>query len=75
MTKHVTCIRRYTGVQTSSGDTASTEGLVEDDPLAEKIGGVETPIVHVKIPVHHQEPQARILDRPEVVTSQVAPPP
>ena len=75
VTKHVTCIRRYTGVQTSSGDTASTEGLVEDDPLVEEIGGEETPVVHVEIPVHHQEPQARIVDRPEVVTSQVAPPP
>ena len=75
VTKHVTCIRRYTGVQTSSGDTASTEGLVEDDPLVEEIGGEETPVVHVEIPVHHQEPQARIVDKPEVVTSQVALPP
>ena len=59
----------------SSGDTASTEGLVEDDPLAKEMGGEETPVVHVEIPVHHQEPQARIIDRPEVVTSQVALPP
>ena len=42
VTKHVTCIRRYNGVQTSSGDTASTDGLIEDDPLAEEIRGEAT---------------------------------
>ena len=35
---------------------------MEDDPLVEEIGGEETPVVHVEIPVHHQEPQARIID-------------
>ena len=73
MKKHVTCIRRYTGVQTSSGDTASTDGLIEDDPLAEEIGGEETRTVHIEIPVHNQEPQAKIVDRQEVGTSQAAP--
>ena len=73
MTKHVTCICRYTGVQTSSGDTASTDGLIEDDPLAKEIGGEEVPTVHVEIPVHNPEPQANIVDRPEVGTGQVAP--
>ena len=75
VTKHVTCICRYTRVQTSSGDTASTDGLIEDDPLAEEIGGEETPTVHIEIPVHHQEPQAKIVDRPEVGTSQADPTP
>lgn len=54
--KHVTGICRYTGVQTSSGDTFSTDGVIEDDPLAEKIGGEETPTEHLKIPVHIPDP-------------------
>ena len=75
VTKHVTCLRRYTGVQTSSGDTASTEGLIEDDPLAEEIGGEEVPAANLEIPVQHPEPQASIIDRPEGGTGQVALPP
>ena len=68
MTKHVTCIRRYTGVQTSSGDTASAYGLIEDDPLAEEIGEEETPTGHLEIPVHLPEPQSDIVDTFEVGT-------
>ena len=70
MTKHVTCICRYTGVQTSSGDTASTEGLIEDE-----IGEEEVLTVHLEIPVHNPEPLANIVDRPEDGMGQAALPP
>ena len=66
VTKHVTCIRRYTGVQTSSGDTASTDGLIEDDPLAEEIGGEEAPMEDLSVPIHIYEVEAYIVDRPDV---------
>ena len=74
VTKHITCICRYTGVQTSSGDTASTEGLIEDNPLAEEIGGEEAPTEDLSVPVHFPEAEADIVDRPEVGMGHAAPP-
>ena len=75
VTKHVTCIRRYTGVQTSSGDTASTDGLIDDDPLAEEIGGDEAPPEDLRVPVRFPEAEAVIVDRTDGVTGRAAPPP
>ena len=49
MTKHVTCIKRYTRVQSSQYMPRKAETIVEDDELEEEIGqqelGSEEPIL------------------------------
>ena len=41
MTKHVTCIKRYTGVQSSHHMPKEADTIVENDELEEEIGQPE----------------------------------